>query len=101
MFDSFQELGRSAEADLQVRVILTRWQELEARSRKLRAELLLVKKRFGLQPETTAPETVGMSESPSDEFTPDELIEMYATREPEVLDWDKNECVPIGDLVAL
>lgn len=76
--------------DLEARCTLDRWQRLNERGRQLVAEPRSLQ---SFQPESKTPERVGLGELISDEFTPEELVEMAAPREPLVVDWDVLEGV--------
>jgi hypothetical protein len=93
----FEELAARSEADLQARRVLVRWQGLSERGRKLSAEPSALR---SFQPETEHPQNVGLHETASDAYTPEELVRLF-TDEPQVLDWNgdgTSECVALGEL---
>jgi len=71
--------------DYEARRGLSSWQQLQERSQQIAAEPRPLR---GFQPEPEHPDTVGMNEMFTDEFTPEELIELTTPREPLVMDWD-------------
>lgn len=93
----YEELEARAEADLQARLVLARWQGLKERGSSLHAEPLALQ---NFQPEPADPTTVGLGEEASDAYSPEELVGMFAA-EPQVLDWNvdgTSECVALGEL---
>jgi len=94
----FEELAARSAADLQARLVLTRWQELSERGRKLSAEPAALR---SFQPEPEHPQSVGLHETASDAYTPEELVGLF-TEEPQVIDWDGDnggsECVALDEL---
>jgi len=90
----FEALADRAEADLQARITLARWQLRKELGDKLKAEPSALRQ---LQPETETPAEVGMHELASDEYSPAELVALFSD-EPHVFDWDDSECTTLEAL---
>jgi hypothetical protein len=84
---NFISIAESANLDFEARLALNRWGAYAERGRNLQAEPATLKL---FQPEPEVPAEVGMHELISDEFTPEELVEMF-NREPLVIDWDEHQ----------
>lgn len=89
----FEDLEVQAEADLQARIALTHWQLRKELGVQLQAEPAALRQ---LQPETLTPAEVGMHELASDEYTPEELVELFS--DAHIFDWDSHKCVKLKEL---
>lgn len=82
--------GTSYEMDYEARRALNAWQRLKERGKQLTAEPRSLR---AFQPEPVAPAQVGLGELLTDEFDPEELIELTMERDPLMVDWDADELV--------
>lgn len=89
----FEDLEAQAEADLEARIALTRWQLRKELGVQLQAEPAAMRH---LQLETETPDEVGMHELASDEYAPEELVELFS--DAHIFDWDSRECMKLKDL---
>lgn len=76
--------------DYEARRALSAWKRLKERGQQLTAEPRSLR---AFQPESVAPAQVGLGELLTDEFDPEELIELTTEREPLMVDWDADEPV--------
>lgn len=86
---TFQELESHAKLDLAARKQIRKMQQANkyaAAGAALEAEPRYLIDRFQLEP--TDPEMVGMNEALSDQFDPEELVNLMS-RPPHVIDWDE------------
>jgi hypothetical protein len=90
-YKTFAQLAEKAHLELEARQALQRAKQVKrirTKTSKIKAELGSDLLANGFQEEPIDPTQVGMGDLSTDEFTPEELVEMSQPHEPLLVDWD-------------
>ena len=90
-YKTFAQVAQKAHLELEARQALQRAKQakrIKTKTSNIKAELGQDLLANGFQEEPIDPTQVGMGELATDEFTPEELVEMAQPHEPLLVDWD-------------
>jgi hypothetical protein len=90
-FKTFAQIAEKAHLELEARQGIQRAKQvkrLKAKTSRIKAELGQDLLNNGFQEEPLDPTQVGLGELSTDDFTPEELVEMSQPHEPLLVDWD-------------
>ena len=90
-YKTFAQLAEKAHLELEARQALQRAKQVKrirTKTNNIKAELGADLLANGFQDEPEEPTQVGMGDLSTDEFTPEELVEMSQPHEPLLVDWD-------------
>jgi len=90
-YKTFAQIAEKAHLEMEARESLYRAKQLKrikTRTNNITAELGRDLENNGFQVEPEDPCQVGMGELSTDEYTPEELVEMAQPHEPLLVDWD-------------
>jgi hypothetical protein len=88
---SFNQVSARAHLELEARESLRRAKQakrLKAKTSRIKAELGQDLLNKGFQEEPIDPSQIGLGELSTDDFSPEELVEMAQPHEPLLVDWD-------------